>query len=152
MALSIDASKMNTLGDRILLGLKRLQALLQPAPRQLTQTLKNAESLLSYAADYGIEVDADVALRIVSANLSGKAAWNSPAAGTLIADISKLAAAVGRVTEPGYRARAPERPRPALPLYLDRRRALSAHRPAVGRIVRHHEYQQRDNGRRTKGK
>ena len=100
MALSVDASKMNTFGDRILLALKRLQALLQPAPRQLTQTLKNAESLLSYAADNGIEVEADVAQRIVSAQLSGKAAWNSPATGALIADISKLAATVSRVTNP----------------------------------------------------
>jgi hypothetical protein len=60
MAISADATRMNPLGHRILLGLKRLRILLQPAPRPLAQTLTNAEDLLSYAADAAIEVEADV--------------------------------------------------------------------------------------------
>ena len=101
MGLNADARSMNgeALGDRIRLAVERLRRLLRPAPRQLQRTLENAEYLLNYAADAGIAVEPDVAQRIVSAKRSGKAARDGPGAGTLIADMGKLAAKVGPITD-----------------------------------------------------
>jgi hypothetical protein len=106
MGSTADAISMDgpALGDRIRLAVERLRRL-RRAPRQLRRTLENAEYLLSYAADAGIEVEPNVAQRIVSAKRSGNAAWDDPGVGTLMADMSKLAAKVHPATAETLRAR-----------------------------------------------
>jgi hypothetical protein len=101
MELNADARSMKgeALGERIRQAVGRLRRLLRPAPRQFQRTLENAEYLLNHAPDAGIVVEPDVAQRIVSAKRSGKAPWDGPGAGTLIADMSKLAAKVGPITD-----------------------------------------------------
>ncbi len=82
----------------------------RPAARQhnttprLDLTLENAEYLLNYAVEAGIEVDPELAQSIVSARRGGSAVWDSLGAGALIASISKLAAKVHPVTGETLRA------------------------------------------------
>ncbi len=82
----------------------------RPAARQhdttprLDLTLENAEYLLNYAVEAGIEVDPELAQSIVSARRGGSAVWDGLGAGALIASISKLAAKVHPVTGETLRA------------------------------------------------
>jgi hypothetical protein len=70
----------------------------------------------------------------------------------LIADISKLAATLGRVTNPDIaHARRSVRAQLYMQAHLDHHRARDAHCTAVDRIVHHHEHQQCDTGRSTTG-
>ncbi len=71
---------------------------------RLELTLENAEYLLNYAVESGIEVDPELAQTIVAARRGGSAVWDSLGAGTLIASISKLAAKVHPVTGETLRA------------------------------------------------
>ena len=66
--------------------------------------LKHAEHLLNYAVEAGIELDADIAQRIIAAKRLGPAIWDSPDAGALIAAITKLAAKLHPVTAETLRA------------------------------------------------
>jgi hypothetical protein len=61
-------------------------------------TLDDATDLLKYAAAAGVEVDAEVAQRIIAARAAGSAAWQGPEAGALMAAITKLAAKLRPVT------------------------------------------------------
>jgi hypothetical protein len=71
---------------------------------QLELALKNAEYLLSYAVEAGIEIEPDIAQRIIAARRLGEAIWDSPEAGALIAAITKLAAKLHPVTAETLRA------------------------------------------------
>jgi len=66
--------------------------------------LKHAEYLLDYAVEAGIELDADIAQRIISARGLGSSIWDDPEAGDLIAAITKLAAKLRPVTAETLRA------------------------------------------------
>jgi hypothetical protein len=71
---------------------------------QLDRMLDDAEHLLNYAVEAGIEVEADIAKRIIAAISAGPAVWESPDAGELAAAITKLAAKVYPVTAETLRA------------------------------------------------
>lgn len=71
---------------------------------QLERTLDNAEHLLNYAVEAGIEVEADIAQRIITARRLGHAIWDSPDAGALVTAITKLAAKLHPVTAETLRA------------------------------------------------
>lgn len=78
-----------------------------PAPQtseQLELALQNAEYLLSYAVEAAIEVEPDVAQRIIAARRMGDAVWDGPEAGALVAAITKLAAKLHPVTAETLRA------------------------------------------------
>jgi len=64
---------------------------------QFDGVLDDAEHLLNYAVEAGIEVDPDVAKRILAAITVGHAAWDSAEAGELVAAITKLAAKLTRI-------------------------------------------------------
>jgi len=66
--------------------------------------LRHAEHLLNYAVEAGIELDADIAQRIIAAKRLGPAIWDGPDAGALIAAITKLAAKLQPVTAETLRA------------------------------------------------
>jgi hypothetical protein len=66
--------------------------------------LKHAEHMLDYAVEAGIELDADVAQRIIAARRLGSAIWDDPEVGALIAAITKLAAKLHPVTAETLRA------------------------------------------------
>jgi hypothetical protein len=70
----------------------------RPANCQYETLLENAVYLLRYAIEAGITVDAELAQRIIAAERRGKAAWEDASAGTLAADITKLATLVHPVT------------------------------------------------------
>lgn len=65
---------------------------------QLDDALENAEYLLKYAAEAGIEVDPDVAQCIIEASRDRNAVWDGSSAGVVLAAITKLAAKVHPVT------------------------------------------------------
>lgn len=71
---------------------------------QLELALKNAEYLLSYAVEAAIEVEPDVAQRIITARRVGEAIWDGPDAGALVTAITKLAAKLHPVTAETLRA------------------------------------------------
>jgi len=71
---------------------------------QLELALTNAEYLMSYAVDAGIEVEPDIAQRIIAARRLGEAIWDSPDAGALVAAITNLAAKLHPVTAETLRA------------------------------------------------
>jgi hypothetical protein len=71
---------------------------------QLDLTLTNAEYLLNYAVEAGIEVEPDITQRIIAARSLGKAIWNGPGAGDLVNAITKLAAKLLPVTAETLRA------------------------------------------------
>jgi hypothetical protein len=71
---------------------------------QLELVLRHAEHLLNYAVEAGIELDADIAQRIIAAKRLGPAIWDGPDAGALIAAITKLAAKLQPVTAETLRA------------------------------------------------
>src|SRR5271156_4814222 len=71
---------------------------------QLELVLKHAEHLLNYAVEAGIELDADIAQRIIAARGLGPAVWDGPDAGALTAAITKLAAKLQPVTAETLRA------------------------------------------------
>ena len=65
---------------------------------QLDRALENAEYLLQYSAEAGIEVEPDVAQAIITASRTGNAVWDGSAAGATLAAITRLAAKVHPVT------------------------------------------------------
>jgi hypothetical protein len=71
---------------------------------QFGEVLHDAEHLLNYAVEAGIEVEPDVAKRILAAMKVGDAVWDSPEAGELAAAITKLAAKLKPVTAETLRA------------------------------------------------
>jgi hypothetical protein len=76
----------------------------QTAASQLDRMLEDAEYLLNYAVEAGIEVEADIAKRIITAISVGPPVWKSPDAGELAAAITKLAAKLYPVTAETLRA------------------------------------------------
>ena len=66
--------------------------------------LKDAEHLLNYAVEAGIEVEADIAKRIIAATSVGDTVWDGSDAGELAAAITKLAAKLKPVTAETLRA------------------------------------------------
>jgi hypothetical protein len=66
--------------------------------------LRDAEHLLNYAVEAGIEVESDIAKRILAAITVGHAVWDSPEAGEVAAAITKLAAKLKPVTAETLRA------------------------------------------------
>jgi hypothetical protein len=76
-------------------------------PRRRTQLdgiLEDANYLLRYAVDAGIEVDAGIAGRIIAATQQEREVWEGPEAGELLAAASKLAAKLHPVTAETLRA------------------------------------------------
>ena len=71
---------------------------------QLELALKNAEYLLGYAVEAAIEVEPDIAQRIITARRAGDAIWDSSEAGALVTAITKLAARLHPVTAETLRA------------------------------------------------
>jgi hypothetical protein len=71
---------------------------------QLELTLANAEYLLNYAIEAGIEVDPDTIQRIIEAKRVGHAIWDSPDAGAMISAVTKLAGKLLPVTAETLRA------------------------------------------------
>ena len=76
----------------------------RPDRHELELMLEHAEYLLSHAIEAGIELDADIAQRIIAARGLGPAVWDSADAGALIAAITKLAAKLQPVTAETLRA------------------------------------------------
>jgi hypothetical protein len=66
--------------------------------------LMDAEHLLSYAVEAGIDLEPDIAKRILAAIRTGHAVWDSPEAGEVAAAITKLAAKLKPVTAETLRA------------------------------------------------
>jgi hypothetical protein len=64
----------------------------------LDHTLTNAEHLLNYAVEAGIQVEPDITQRIIAARRLGDAVWDSPDAGALVSAITKLAGKLHPVT------------------------------------------------------
>jgi hypothetical protein len=71
---------------------------------QFDGMLQDAHYLLNYAIEAGIEVEPDIAKRILAAIRMGRAAWDTPEAGELAAAITKLAAKLKPVTAETLRA------------------------------------------------
>jgi hypothetical protein len=71
---------------------------------QLDHTLENANYLLNYAVEAGIELDPAIPQCIIEARQKGPAVWDSPEASTLIIAITKLAAKLHPVTAETLRA------------------------------------------------
>jgi hypothetical protein len=71
---------------------------------QLDLTLVNAEYLLNYAVEAGIEVEPDITQRIITARRRGQAIWDSPDAGDLVSAVTKLAGKLLPVTAETLRA------------------------------------------------
>lgn len=71
---------------------------------QLELTVANAEYLLNYAVEAGIEVDREIADWLIAARRLGPAVWDGPDAGALIAAITRLAAKLHPVTAETLRA------------------------------------------------
>ncbi len=71
---------------------------------QLDLTLANAEYLLNYAVEAGMELDPDITQRIISARRMGPTVWDSPDAGLLVAAVTRLAAKLHPVTAETLRA------------------------------------------------
>ena len=71
---------------------------------QLERILEEAKYLLHYAVEAGIEVDPDIAKKIIAGTRLGHAVWDSPDAGELINAITKLAAKLHPVTAETLRA------------------------------------------------
>jgi hypothetical protein len=71
---------------------------------QLDQMLEDAEHLLNHAVEGGIEVEADIAKRIIAAIGVGPAVWDGSDAGDLTNAITKLAAKLYPVTAETLRA------------------------------------------------
>lgn len=76
----------------------------QPQRTQFDGALNDAEHLLHYAVEAGIEVEPKVAKRILDAIATGDAVWKGPEAGELAAAITKLAAKLKPVTAETLRA------------------------------------------------
>jgi hypothetical protein len=76
----------------------------RPGDDEFDRILKEAAYLLNYAVEAGIEVEADVAKRIIAATRLGPTAWDSPDAGDLTAAVTKLAAKLHPVTAETLRA------------------------------------------------
>src|SRR5882757_6897447 len=66
--------------------------------------LQDAEHLLNYAVEAGIEVDPKISKRILDAIAVGDAIWNEPEASELAAAMTKLAAKLKPVTAETLRA------------------------------------------------
>lgn len=71
---------------------------------QLEVALRNAEYLLNYAVEAGIEVETETAQRIIAARCLGNVVWETPDAGAVVAAITKLAAKLHPVTAETLRA------------------------------------------------
>jgi hypothetical protein len=69
----------------------------------LDRALRDAELLLGYAAQAGVEVDPACTQRIISATRDRRTAWDAADAGALMASIAKLAASVHPVTADSLR-------------------------------------------------
>jgi hypothetical protein len=75
-----------------------------PERDQLELMLENAEYLLSYAIEAGIELDPELTQRIIAARRVGSMAFDGAEGGALAAAISKLAARLHPVTAETLRA------------------------------------------------
>jgi hypothetical protein len=71
---------------------------------QLDITLTNAEYLLNYAVEAGIEVDPECVQRIIEAKRLGHAIWDGPDAGAVVSAVTKLAGKLLPVTAETLRA------------------------------------------------
>ena len=76
----------------------------KPQTEYLNHVLKDANHLLAYAVEAGIEVEPDIAQQIISATQQGPIFWRSPESGLLITAITKLAAKLHPVTAETLRA------------------------------------------------
>jgi hypothetical protein len=76
----------------------------ESAKATAADTLKNANDLLNYAMEAGIEIDADIAQLIINAGRTGPAIWGRPEAGALAAAIIRLAKKLQPVTAETLRA------------------------------------------------
>jgi hypothetical protein len=74
------------------------------AAAQLDRVLNDANYLLRYAVEAGIEIDPANAARIVAATRRAATVWDSPEAGELLAAITKLAESLHPVTAETLRA------------------------------------------------
>jgi hypothetical protein len=74
------------------------------AERMLSESLDDAICLLRYAEEAGIVVEADLAQRIITAELLGNPARDEASAGSLFSDITKLGALLHPVTAVTLRA------------------------------------------------
>jgi hypothetical protein len=78
-----------------------------PRPQRTPQfdaMLVDAEHMLSYAVEAGIDLEPDIAKRILAAIRTGNAVWDSPEAGEVAIAITKLAAKLKPVTAETLRA------------------------------------------------
>src|ERR1051326_3451322 len=73
-----------------------------PRPFEVTplfrDTLEDAERLLKYAAEIGIEIETDIRNGILEARATFSTGWNEATAGNLLASLTKLAARLKPVT------------------------------------------------------
>ena len=67
-------------------------------PPYLAENLEDAERLLSYAAEAGIEVDAKVRDDVLNARIAGAGKWSEQTAGNVLSALTSLAAELKPVT------------------------------------------------------
>jgi hypothetical protein len=80
------------------LALERAKSKIDDDGGKLDGMLDDAKYLLRYAVEAGIEVQPDIAGRIVSATRMGNRVWDSPEAGDAVTAITKLASTLHPVT------------------------------------------------------
>lgn len=83
---------------------------------QLGHILSDANHLLAYAVETGIEVESDIAQKIIAADKQGKSYWGGSEGGELLAAIAKLASKLHPVTAETLRA-CREEARDAITMY-----------------------------------
>jgi hypothetical protein len=79
-------------------------------PAWFGEALQDAERLLKYAAEFGIETDADTRDRILRARSAGSTGWDGETAANLLAALTKLAAQLKPVSAESLKAGADNSP------------------------------------------
>jgi hypothetical protein len=74
------------------------------SPPYFGETLVDAERLLKYAAEAGVDVDEDIRDHILQARAAGAAAWEEATAANLLTALTKLAARLKPVTAESLKA------------------------------------------------
>ncbi len=69
-----------------------------PPPAYFDEALQDAERMLKYAAEIGIEIDGDTRSHVLRARAAGNAGWNEQTTANLLAALTKLAAQLRPVT------------------------------------------------------
>src|SRR5215469_12338213 len=73
-------------------------------PSHFQDTLENAENLLKYAAEIGIEIEAHTRVAVLEARSTFNTGWNEHTAADLLSALAKLAARLKPITAESLKA------------------------------------------------